>query len=157
MHCLDIIYDRCYWEHDHERVHAHTVEKDAADSLSWKEPNKPLTSNTSNLNLPCGQSQPGNNNSNCNQSQALSTKSNTPAPSTSSIQCPMLKFDLSSKLGQNGKLTPKEWKQCLNKDLCLFCSGKGHKVKNCHKKQNQAKIHKVKVAPPKDSEKSLEK
>ncbi|KAF5354102.1 hypothetical protein D9756_007275 [Leucocoprinus leucothites] len=121
MHHLAIVYNGRYWERDHEHVHACAAEKDAADSLSWKQPNKPSMSNTSNLNPSCGQSQPGNNNnnnqgnnsnsnnnSNCNQSQAPSTKSNTPAPSTSSTQCPMPKFDLSSKLSQNGKLTPEE-------------------------------------------------
>ncbi|KAF5347108.1 hypothetical protein D9756_010952 [Leucocoprinus leucothites] len=171
MHYLAIVYDGCYWECDCECVHAHAAEKDAADSLSQKQPNKLSTSNPSNPNLSCSQSQPGNNNSNNNQGknsnsnnnsnhnqlQALTTKSNTPTLSTSSTQCPTLKFDLSSKLGQNGKLTPEEQKQHLDEDLCLFCSSKGHKVKNCHRKQNWAKIRKVKAALPKDSEKSLEK
>ncbi|KAF5345227.1 hypothetical protein D9756_011486 [Leucocoprinus leucothites] len=171
MHHLAIVYDGCYWECDHECVHAHAAEKDPADSLSQKQPNKLSTSNPSNPNLSCSQSQPGNNNSNNNrgnnsnsknnsnhnQLQALTTKSNTPTLSTSSTQCPTPKFDLSSKLGQNGKLTPEEQKQHLDEDLCLFCSGKGHKVKNCHRKQNWAKICKVKAALPKDSEKSLEK
>ncbi|KAF5346383.1 hypothetical protein D9756_011387 [Leucocoprinus leucothites] len=64
MHCLAIVYDRRYWECDREHVRARTAEKDAADSLSQKQPNKPSTSNTSNLNPPHSQSQPGNNNNN---------------------------------------------------------------------------------------------
>ncbi|KAF5343472.1 hypothetical protein D9756_003196 [Leucocoprinus leucothites] len=64
MHCLAIVYDRCYWEHDHEHVCACTAEKDATDSLSQKQPNKPSNSNPSNPNPLCGQSQPGNNNNN---------------------------------------------------------------------------------------------
>ncbi|KAF5363276.1 hypothetical protein D9756_000057 [Leucocoprinus leucothites] len=66
MHRLAIVYDGCYWEHDRERVHAHTAEKDVADSLSWKQPNKPSTSNPSNPNPSCSQSQSGNNNNNNN-------------------------------------------------------------------------------------------
>ncbi|KAF5362219.1 hypothetical protein D9756_002520 [Leucocoprinus leucothites] len=172
MHRLAIVYDGRYWERHRERVRARAAEKDAADSLNRKQPNKPSTSNPSNPNPSRGQSQPGNNNnnnnrggnnsnsnnnSNRNQSQAPTTKSNTPAPSTSSTQRPTPKFDLSSKLGQNGKLTPEEQKRRLDEDLCLFCGGKGHKVENCHKKQNRAKIRKVEAAPPKDSEKSPEK
>ncbi|KAF5346269.1 hypothetical protein D9756_010447 [Leucocoprinus leucothites] len=172
MHRLAIVYDGRYWERDRERVRARAAEKDAADSLNRKQPNKPSTSNPSNPNPSRGQSQPGNNNnnnnrggnnsnsnnnSNRNQSQAPTTKSNTPAPSTSSTQRPTPKFDLSSKLGQNGKLTPEERKRRLDEDLCLFCGGKGHKVENCHKKQNRAKIRKVEAAPSKDSEKSPEK
>ncbi|KAF5347730.1 hypothetical protein D9756_010226 [Leucocoprinus leucothites] len=123
MHRLTIVYDGRYWEHDHECVCACAAEKDVADSLSRKQPNKPSTSNPSNPNPSHGQSQPGNNNnnnrgnnsnsnnnSNRNQSQAPTTKSNTPAPSTSSTQCPTPRFDLSSKLSQNGKLTPEERK-----------------------------------------------
>ncbi|KAF5347112.1 hypothetical protein D9756_010938 [Leucocoprinus leucothites] len=66
MHQLAIVYDGCYWECDHECVHAHAAEKDAANSLNQKQPNKLSTSNSSNLNLSCSQSQPGNNNSNNN-------------------------------------------------------------------------------------------
>ena len=40
---------------------------------------------------------------------------------------------LSSKLGKDGKLLPKERQRRINQGLCLLCGAKGHMVKDCPK------------------------
>ena len=40
---------------------------------------------------------------------------------------------LSSKLGKDGKLLPKERQRHIDQGLCLLCSAKGHMVKDCPK------------------------
>ncbi|KAF5347728.1 hypothetical protein D9756_010224 [Leucocoprinus leucothites] len=168
---MAMLIDSCYWEHDCKQACAHAVEKDLAEHKQ----SKPSNSSNNPQPIPqCGPSlQPSNfnqgsnnnnnsssnSNNNHNTSQAPS-KSATPAPSTSNQQCSSThpaKPDISIKLGKDGKLTPKEHKHHIDEDLCLFCGGKGHKVDQCHRKQNRAKICKVEVAPAKDSEKSSEK
>ncbi|KAF5345974.1 hypothetical protein D9756_010902 [Leucocoprinus leucothites] len=157
-----MLIDGHYWEGNCEHACAHAMEKDLAkckqskpsNSLNNPQPN-PQHSSSSQLSS----FNQGNNNNNCNTSQAPS-KSATPALSTSNQQHSLThpaKPDISDKLGKDGKLTPKECKCHIDEDPCLFCSGKGHKVNQCHRKQNRAKVHKVKAAPAKDSEKSSEK
>ena len=68
-----------------------------------------------------------------------------PSPSGNSI---------ADKLGNDGKLTPKEHQQHFNNDLCLYCGGTGHKSKDCKKaalSTSKARTH-VAQATEKDKE-----
>ncbi|KAF5349640.1 hypothetical protein D9756_003192 [Leucocoprinus leucothites] len=166
-----MLIDGRYWERDRERARARAAEKDLAERKQSKpsnssnnpQPNSQRGSSSQPSNFDRGNNNSNNNNSgsnnNRNTSQAPS-KSTTPAPSTSNQQRPSTrptKPDISDKLGKDGKLTPEERKRRIDEDLCLFCGGKGHKVDQCHRKQNRAKIRKADAAPAKDSEKSSEK
>jgi Retrotransposon gag protein len=42
-----------------------------------------------------------------------------------------LHVDLSGKLDSKGKLTQQEWQHQINKNLCLFCGGSGHRTDTC--------------------------
>jgi hypothetical protein len=56
------------------------------------------------------------------------------------------KIDLSSKLGDNGKLTMQECKRCFDEKLCMFCGQSGHMVKDCPKASSHAsKAHLAKT------------
>ncbi|KAF5356896.1 hypothetical protein D9756_006427 [Leucocoprinus leucothites] len=166
---MAMLIDGRYWERNRKRAHARAVEKDLAkhkqskpsNSSNNPQPNPQRGPSSQPSNFIQGSNNNNNNNSNNNHNTSQTpSKSTTPAPSTSnqqhSLTCPT-KPDISDKLGKDSKLTPKERKCHIDEDLCLFCSGKGHKVNQCHRKQNRAKIHKVEVAPAKDSEKSSEK
>jgi Retrotransposon gag protein len=39
--------------------------------------------------------------------------------------------NLSGKLDSKGKLTQQEWQHQINKNLCLFCGGSGHRTNTC--------------------------
>jgi hypothetical protein len=41
------------------------------------------------------------------------------------------RVDLSGKLNFKGKLTQQEWQRQINKNLCLFCGGSGHRTDTC--------------------------
>ncbi|KAF5347628.1 hypothetical protein D9756_010659 [Leucocoprinus leucothites] len=164
---MAMLIDGHYWEHDHEQACAHAMEKDLAErkqskpsnSLNNPQPNPQHGSSSQPSNFNWGSNNNSSSNKNRNTSQAPS-KSATPAPSTSNQQCSSThptKPDIPDKLGKDGKLTPKEHKCHIDEDLCLFCSGKGHKVNQCYRKQNRAKICKAEAAPTKNSEKSSEK
>jgi hypothetical protein len=42
-----------------------------------------------------------------------------------------LRVDLSGKLDSKGKLTQQEQQHQINKNLCLFCRGSGHRTDTC--------------------------
>ena len=46
--------------------------------------------------------------------------------------------ELSDKLGKDGKLTSEERKCRFEQNLCMFCGGSSHKVKECPKSGSQA-------------------
>jgi len=51
---------------------------------------------------------------------------------------PAAKTELSSKLGNNGKLTLEERKRHFDGNLCMFCGLSGHMVKDCPKSSSRA-------------------
>ena len=46
--------------------------------------------------------------------------------------------ELLDKFGKDGKLTADECKHRFDQGLCMFCSGSGHKAKECPKSGSQA-------------------
>jgi hypothetical protein len=94
------------------------------------------TQKSSSTNAPktfSNSSQPANNSSNNNNRNNASTSSSKPAKS-STPNAP----DLSSKLGQDGKLTAEERKRRMDNRLCLFCGGPGHSARDCNKSTSRA-------------------
>ena len=63
-----------------------------------------------------------NNQKNRKKTKKSSNDNSTPQEKASS---------LSSKLGKDGKLLPKECQCCIDQGLCLLCGAKGHMVKDC--------------------------
>ncbi|KAF7430996.1 hypothetical protein PC9H_006711 [Pleurotus ostreatus] len=80
---------------------------------------------------------------------ALSSKSST--PSSSAPRATATSKD-STHLGANGKLTPEEHQQRFDNELCLFCSGAGHKANKCLKSQKKAKARAAVTEPAEDAE-----
>jgi hypothetical protein len=95
----------------------------------------PQTSNRStNQSTNANQSSSGSNkdknrNKGNNSNLKGSANNSTPQHNTPS---------LSSKLGKDGKLTPKEHQWHFNQGLCMLCSTKGHIVKDCPKGSNKS-------------------
>jgi hypothetical protein len=67
------------------------------------------------------------------------TPKSTPHPNSCLEQKPKPKdskpstphVDLLGKLDSKGKLTQQEWQHQINKNLCLFCGGSGHRTDTC--------------------------
>ena len=101
-----------HWEQLHERS--------CSDNPQPKSDNKPKSNSET-------KSDPSNNPARCTHSTSTSNYINTPAtpsPSGNSV---------ANNLGNDGKLTPKECQWHFDNDLCLYCSGTGHKSKDCKK------------------------
>ena len=57
---------------------------------------------------------------------------------------PLSGNSIADKLGNDGKLMPKEHQRCFDNDLCLNCGRTGHKSKDCKKaalSASKAKAH----------------
>ena len=50
---------------------------------------------------------------------------------TKDVKPTIPRVDLTGKLDSQGKLTQQEWQCCIDKNLCLFCGGSGHRTDNC--------------------------
>ena len=62
------------------------------------------------------------------------------------------------KLKKRGKLTPEEWKHCMDNNLCLYCGKPRHKAQDCQAPPNRfpkAPIRRIDTIPEED--KSIEK
>ncbi|KAJ3567219.1 hypothetical protein NP233_g6506 [Leucocoprinus birnbaumii] len=134
--------DARFWEQDREKTHAHTAEKEAAESSDCKQQNnKPATSSSNNnsSNRPTNsassrnRSNPGSSNTsntnssntnNCTSAPSVATSntsklsggSQTSSGSSSNSSCPAAKKpDLTDKLGKDSKLTNSDfvWKHSL--------------------------------------------
>jgi hypothetical protein len=58
-----------------------------------------------------------------------STPEQKPKPKDSKLTT--LRVDLSGKLDSKGKLTQQERQRQIDKNLCLFCGGSGHRTDTC--------------------------
>ncbi|KAF8328517.1 uncharacterized protein EI90DRAFT_2858915, partial [Cantharellus anzutake] len=113
---LSQTFDACYWERK-SKVTRHV---------------KPSTSNVFNKTTTASHSDTVPSSSSFNPasgSKPLKDNKKSEASST--------KPDLSSKLGDNSKLTLQH-KRCLDKKLCMFCRQSGHMVKDCPKSSSRA-------------------
>ncbi|KIO05097.1 hypothetical protein M404DRAFT_141962, partial [Pisolithus tinctorius Marx 270] len=131
LHHLAQEIDVCYWERKEEVQQASKHQ-----GLSNSSNNK-FSGSSSNNQAKTSQdkSKTGSNNNNSGSSPKLaSSKLGNNSNSNSSKPEP-------SKLGKDGKLTPKECKCRLDGNLCMFCRGSSHFADKCPKKAGKAKVH----------------
>ena len=122
--------DSHYWEHKTEK----SQEATTLGSLGNKNENKSSDNSKSNKGKGSWQSKQKNSNQ---SSGSLQSKG-------SSLELKKSNPNLSSKLGQDGKLTQRE-RQChLDRNFCLFCGATGHLAKDCPKCA-EAKAHATKL------------
>jgi hypothetical protein len=57
------------------------------------------------------------------------------------------RVDLSGKLDSKDKLTQQEWQHQINKNLCLFCGGSGHRTDTCPVKSARGHITSMESVP----------
>ena len=62
--------------------------------------------------------------------------------------------DLNDKIGKDGKLTAAERARCFANNLCLFCGGVGHTVKECPQTSSSATKAKGRAAKAQPETKS---
>ena len=97
------------------------------------------SSNSSHTTYPIS----GNSDSETSDHDSANSDSNGSASvSSASVSSRSVK-SCASKLGKDGKLTVCEWQCCFDYDLCLYCGGTGHKVKNCPKPQARTRYARV--------------
>jgi Retrotransposon gag protein len=58
-----------------------------------------------------------------------------------------LHVDLSGKLNSKGKLTQQEWQRWIDKNLCLFCGGSGHRTNTCPVKSARGRVASTESIP----------
>ena len=127
--------DARYWERKNE-----ITREQAAERTS-----KPEGKQSSNSGKQ--QTQQGNATSS-NKEDKKPSNSGKQQASTSATQQP----DLSGKLGKDGKITAKERQYRMEKNLCLYCGDKNHRVADCPVvKANAAKARAANAAATSDS------
>ncbi|KIN93895.1 hypothetical protein M404DRAFT_169876, partial [Pisolithus tinctorius Marx 270] len=112
--------DVCYWE--------------CKEEIQWASKHQGSSSSNNKSSSSSSNNQPktGSNNTGSTQSKLASLK-----PGNNSN---LSKLE-SSKLGKDGKLTPKECKCHMDRNLCMFCGGSSHFADKCPKKASKAKAH----------------
>jgi hypothetical protein len=68
-----------------------------------------------------------------------------PRPKDSKPTTP--RVDLSGKLDSKGKLTQQEWQHQIDKNLCLFCGGSGHRTDTCPVKSARGRAFTMESVP----------
>ena len=81
------------------------------------------------------------------QTKLTNHKTNNPLP-------PRITSDLNDKVGKDGKLTVAEPACCFANNLCLFCGGVGHTVKECPRTSSSAAKAKGRAAKAQPETKS---
>ncbi|KIO13208.1 hypothetical protein M404DRAFT_18701 [Pisolithus tinctorius Marx 270] len=120
LHHLAQEIDARYWECKEEvqRANKHQGSSNSGNNKSGGSSNN-------------SQPKTGNNNNSRSSPKPASSKPGNSNNSNSSKPEP-------SKLGKDGKLTPKEHKHCIDGNLCMFCRGSSHFADKCPKKATKA-------------------
>jgi Retrotransposon gag protein len=129
-----------YWEWAQERSHEQQYRQNPANSSTSAASAVPST-------IP----KPTPHSNFCSE-QKLKPKNSKPST---------LHVDLSGKLNFKGKLTQQEWQHWIDKNLCLFCGGSGHRTNTCPVKSARGHAATIESVPalskPKESGTSSKK
>jgi ferredoxin len=120
------VIDARYWERVQERVRENQQTQRSNPSKS--------TTSTATTSIPAATTQKSKTGSGFgsgfDQKQTIKPKDSKPATP---------RVDLTGKLDSRGKLTQQERQRRIDKNLCLFCGGFGHRTDNCPVKASSTK------------------